>query len=520
MMILCIPALGFAGEIDSPGNPSAGSGMYTLLQLYDYLNFGTAPTVSASFQEPSATPGSTMKTTKSILDDARAKFEQCDAQESDVIFGKKFFSTQETWGVQAGTMVDNGPGTTITPGRSNQALSAGFWSSENTVLGDSDLIPGNIKSGVNIFGVSGSLYCPSPTCTGTAVETDVLSGKSFSNSSSTGLNGSMTNVGQQIITPTNTSRTISPGYHNGTGYVVGDSALNTNNIRAGATIFGVNGNTAVVNTSTGNATVGDILQGAKAWVNGTEIAGVITRRSGDNASTGQTATCGDGQICFTPPSGYYDGYDTVSALWSQVRDLDSDFTEGNIKQNVDIFGLTGTYPLAGVARTGQTTCYDVGGAVEPCSGTGQDGDNLKGIAWPNPRFTDNSNGTVTDNLTGLIWLKNANCFELQAWGSALSYCNALVGDNTQCGLNDGSSIGDWRLPNRFELESLLDMSRSSPALPLDHPFSSVKSSVYWSSTTYAVDTDNAWGVYLLNGFVYSISKIAATSYVWPVRSEQ
>ena len=34
----------------------------------------------------------------------------------------------------------------------------------------------------------------------------------------------------------------------------------------------------------------------------------------------------------------------------------------------------------------------------------------KGVAWPNPRFTDNGNGTVTDNLTGLIWLKNANCF--------------------------------------------------------------------------------------------------------------
>jgi hypothetical protein len=32
-----------------------------------------------------------------------------------------------------------------------------------------------------------------------------------------------------------------------------------------------------------------------------------------------------------------------------------------------------------------------------------------GVAWPNPRFTDNSDGTVTDNLTGLIWLKNANC---------------------------------------------------------------------------------------------------------------
>ena len=43
----------------------------------------------------------------------------------------------------------------------------------------------------------------------------------------------------------------------------------------------------------------------------------------------------------------------------------------------------------------------------------------KGVAWPNPRFTDNGNGTVTDNLTGLIWLKNANCFGTKKLGDGL-----------------------------------------------------------------------------------------------------
>ena len=64
----------------------------------------------------------------------------------------------------------------------------------------------------------------------------------------------------------------------------------------------------------------------------------------------------------------------------------------------DVGGGSG-YP-APVHKTGQTTSY----------ATGDDGDLEKGVAWPNPRFTDNSDGTVTDNLTGLIWLKNANCF--------------------------------------------------------------------------------------------------------------
>ena len=51
---------------------------------------------------------------------------------------------------------------------------------------------------------------------------------------------------------------------------------------------------------------------------------------------------------------------------------------------------------ANVEKTGQTVYYS----------TGDDGYFEKGVAWPAPRFTDNGDGTVTDNLTGLIWLKN------------------------------------------------------------------------------------------------------------------
>ncbi|MEE8553048.1 MAG: DUF1566 domain-containing protein, partial [Desulfobacterales bacterium] len=93
----------------------------------------------------------------------------------------------------------------------------------------------------------------------------------------------------------------------------------------------------------------------------------------------------------------------------------------------------------------------------------------KGVEWPNPRFTDNENGTVTDNLTGLIWLKNANCFGVRNWWEALTDCNGLSAGENLCNsgavsLNDGSSGGDWRLPNRFELESLLNMEYYQPAL--------------------------------------------------------
>ena len=77
-----------------------------------------------------------------------------------------------------------------------------------------------------------------------------------------------------------------------------------------------------------------------------------------------------------------------------------------------------------------------------------------GVPWPDPRFTDNGDGTVTDNLTGLIWLKYANCFGETNWHDALDASNNLT--NGQCGLSDGSNLGDWRLPNEGELGSLID----------------------------------------------------------------
>jgi Protein of unknown function (DUF1566). len=183
---------------------------------------------------------------------------------------------------------------------------------------------------------------------------------------------------------------------------------------------------------------------------------------------------------------------------------------------------------APVAKTGQTTCYDAAGTVIACAGTGQDGDGQKGVVWPNPRFTDNGNGTVTDNLTGLIWLKNANCFGIgtQTWGTALTSANTLA--NGACGLTDGSVAGDWRLPNRKELFSLMDDAYASP--PLSNAagtghwtegsaFSGVQSSYYWSSSPSVSYPTGAVVVFLYDGAVVVISKASAAN-VWPVRGGQ
>ena len=172
-------------------------------------------------------------------------------------------------------------------------------------------------------------------------------------------------------------------------------------------------------------------------------------------------------------------------------------------------------------RISAKECFTSG--IAEAYATGDDRDFEKGMVWPNPRFTDNGDGTVTDNLTGLIWLKDANPFGPRAWSDALIDCKALA--NGICGLTDGSVAGDWRLPNIKELQSLIKVGVFNPPLPDTvgrgkwsdgDPFSGVQSLHYWSATTFAFNTDYAWNVYFYYGDV-SLGLKTNDDYVWPVR---
>ena len=195
-------------------------------------------------------------------------------------------------------------------------------------------------------------------------------------------------------------------------------------------------------------------------------------------------------------------------------------------------------PVVQIPKTGQKSCYNMAGVIIDCGNTGQDGDKQAGSAWPFPRFEDNNNGTVIDKLTGLIWLKDANCTEtvggiaresgLLDWQSALTWSNNL--ENGKCGLVDSSVAGDWRLPNVNELRSLIDYSRHDPDLPSGHPFANVQSTWYWSSTSNPVYTFGAYNVGLSRGSIHVNRKLYSAPgssrvgnkaddklAVWPVR---
>ncbi|MFV8333519.1 DUF1566 domain-containing protein [Flavobacterium sp. GSP14] len=95
-------------------------------------------------------------------------------------------------------------------------------------------------------------------------------------------------------------------------------------------------------------------------------------------------------------------------------------------------------------------------------------------------FTDNGNGTITDNLTQLIWQKTPNATAV-TWENAITYAEGL----------SLASANDWRLPNIKELQSLNDESLSNPSVNQTF-FGSIGVKNYWSSTTVQNQTLNAW----------------------------
>ena len=92
------------------------------------------------------------------------------------------------------------------------------------------------------YNLTGDCFFIKASAEGTAVAGDVLAGKTFSNDDDTGITGAMPNRGAVTITPGTVNQVVLDGYHNGSGYVVGDADLIASNILSGKNIFGVNGN--------------------------------------------------------------------------------------------------------------------------------------------------------------------------------------------------------------------------------------------------------------------------------------
>jgi Protein of unknown function (DUF1566)/Chitobiase/beta-hexosaminidase C-terminal domain len=122
-------------------------------------------------------------------------------------------------------------------------------------------------------------------------------------------------------------------------------------------------------------------------------------------------------------------------------------------------------------------------------------------------FTDNSDGTVKDNATGLIWQKcsqgqnnDATCTgaaTTATWATAIAYCSGL-----------GLEGKTWRLPHVNELKTIVDTTKATSPVIDTTAFPATVASYYWSSSTYAQTTTNAWFVDFVFGLVGGLSKTA------------
>lgn len=158
--------------------------------------------------------------------------------------------------------------------------------------------------------------------------------------------------------------------------------------------------------------------------------------------------------------------------------------------------------------------------------------------WSNvSRYVDCGNGTVRDQVTGLLWLQQSDCLPNTNYADANRRAANLR--DGRCKLTDTSKEGDWRLPTHEEWAATLaragELNCSYPALTSNDGlgcygagpnggqggyFRNVVADAYFSSSTYDQYPPWAWFAGLGNpGDFNSHAGKEGPLRVWPVRAD-
>ncbi|RLC01732.1 MAG: hypothetical protein DRI57_30800 [Deltaproteobacteria bacterium] len=356
MISACWFGVATAGDTEPSGPPETGSGMYPLSDIYNYLDSGTAPSISDSFQEPTEPPDSTMDSTKDIYDNISDKFNECNATPDQVLNTATFFSTDpDNWGPIMGN-IESGEDVTGENGQLEISVPDGLYSGEKKITAaDTALIPENIRAGETVFGQTGTF-----TQTETpAISSDIVRGKTAF------VNGIQVDgtaeAGDDVTGENGLLEFFIPNglYSEWKKATAADTALIPGNIKAGATIFGQTGTFTQTDSP---AAASDILSGKTAFVNGVQMDGT--------AEAGKDVSGEDGQLEVSIPDGFYTNRRKATAN-------DAALIPENIKAGATVFGQTGTFtqtdsPAAASDIMSGKTAFVNGVQVDGASEAGED----------------------------------------------------------------------------------------------------------------------------------------------------
>jgi hypothetical protein len=375
----------------------------------------------------------------------------------DILTGKKAWVN----GLEVSGSVTAGANVTGTNGTLAMTIPNGLYSGSKTATAnDTNLVQGNIKSGVSIFGVAGNVA----QAIGNAGAGDVLAGKTFSSSTASNVTGTIpvkSGDANATLSATTTNKLIltpATGYYNGTTATVSTTSpgFDPANIKSGTYLFGITGTmTGGTDTSSGTAVAGDLANEKIAFTSSGQITGSMFTNQ-------KNQTIDD----WVNGGGTTTEYIAEEGSWSTVAG--SPFA-GNT--SINFAGSGGDLDLISgiVKKDGRTGLWwsDISAVGASASSTS----NVFAI----PGSTGPGTGDGT-RPTG---------------GNAIGFCDALNTANF-------AGHNDWYLPTQKQLmQAYIDGSANNLPNPGYY---------FWSSTEYYNNTAYAWSVYLFVGGTYNYTK--------------